>query len=393
MADFYDSTAPETVKLWAKKTWWDHRKASSMFDPANGLVGDDYRKYPIVMDDTFEGGPGDEVTITLSHLIGGRGTVGAEQLEGKEQIQETSTFKYKVDVLRHAVKEMGAMINPQRVPFKIMDNSSKALRDWFDERRTVMAINHLCGNSRQTDLAYTGNNTVSEPDTRHIYRVGYGLGTSNDQTVGGDSTAKFDVDILDELVTIAEGLTPPVKPWIYKGNPYYGIMLHPNVIRELRKTSTKWYDEMKAALQGGYVKDNPIFGRALGMHRNVLIFEEPYIVQGKNSSTGAAVSNCRRNVFFGAGAITMGYGLLSKSGDSDRLVWNNAVTDGGMRLHVFAAMSVGCKAIEFKDLTNTTRSHGRIVVSSYAPENSFPYEIAAGPLGVYVETYDKGQPQ
>ncbi len=387
----YDTTDPETVKLWAKKVWYDWRLSSSFFNPKYKFVGDDPETNPIVEINDFEGGPGDEITYTLLHLIGGRGAIGAEQLEGRGQVQDSSTFKMKVDILRQEVKVPGALINPQRVPWKVMKETSRALRAWFDERREVIVANHMCGNSRQTDLAYTGLNTVNEPDTQHIYRVGLGLGTSNDQSL--TSSNVFDVDIIPELINIAETQTPPMKPWVLNGNPYWGLWLHPNVIQQLRKTSTKWYDEAKAALQGGMVQGNPIFSRALGMKHNVLIFSEPKITQGKNSSTGLPVSNTRRNVFFGAGALMMGYGVLSKSGDGDRLSWSSAATDHGMKLFTAATMCMGAKTIRAADLTNTARDLGRIVVVSYAAEQSFPYRIPAGPLGSYVDTYDMGQPQ
>lgn len=392
-SDFYDSTRPEVIKLWAKATWTDYRLRSAMLDPANGMIGDDPETYPFVEINDFEKGPGDEITLTLHHLIGGRGAVGAEQLEGKETVTDTSTFKMKIDVLRHAVKCNALLVNKQRVPFNEMQTASRGLRDWHDERRTVRLINHLCGNSRQTDMAYAGNNTIAEPDSRHIYRCGYGLGASNDQTVGADTTALFDVDIIPELVTIAETMTPPLKPWIYKGNPLYGMYLHPNVVQQLRKSSSKWYDEAKAALQGGMFQNNPIFSRALGFKHGVVFFSEPYIPQGKNSSTGAAVSNCRRNVFFGAGAVLTGNGVVSKDGDKDALVWANAEWDFGMKYAVAGTMSTGCKAIRFADQTNTARDLGRIVVTSYAPEQAYAYQIANGPVGSYIDTYDKGQPQ
>ena len=387
-----DTTNAATVKLWAKKTWYDWRMRSSWFNPANGFTGDDPESFPIVEVNDFEGGPGDEITYTLLHLIGGRGAIGAEQLEGREQVQDFSTFKMKVDIQRNAVKVPGAKINPQRVPWKVMKESSRALRSWADQRREVTIANHMCGNSRQTDLAYTGLNTVNEPDSRHIYRVGSGLGASNDQSL--TSSNVFDVDIIPELINAAETQDPPMKPWIYKGNPYWGMWLHPNVIQAMRKSSAKWYDEARAALQGGKVDNNPIFSRALGMKHNVLLFSEISLTQGKNSSTSAAVPNTRRNVFFGAGAIMIGYGVLSKeSGDTDRLSWTSAATDFGMKLYTALDWTWGVKTIRFADQTNTPRDLGRIVVVSYAAEQPFPYIVPAGPLGSYIESYDKGQPQ
>lgn len=390
-SDFYDTTRPETVKLWAKTTWWDWRVSDSMYDPRNGMIGDDPEKFPIVEINDFEGGPGDEVTISLGHLIGGRGKVGAEQLSGTGTVTDTSTFKAKVDILRHAVKVNGVLINEQRVPFKLMKDASRLLRTWFQERRAVMTINHMAGNSRQTDLAYCGSNTVAEPDTGHIYRVNQGLGASNDQTVGGDTTAKFDLPIIDELLWAAESQTPPLKPFIWKGNPYYGLLLHPNVIRHMKANGTQFDTLAKYALQGGIVDGNPFFSRALFKYRNVLIFSEPYIPQGKNSSTSVAVANTRRNVFFGAGAVLTGFGVLP--GDGDRLMWTNEVTDHKMKFEVGATQAPAVKAIRFADQTNTARDLGRIVVVSYAADAPNPYIIAAGAVGSFLTTYDLGQPQ
>lgn len=390
---FVDTTDARTRKLWANKVWWDYRSRSPKFDPKYGMVGDDITSYPIVMIDDFEKGPGDEIVVTASHLIGGRGAVGAEQIEGKETVQDDSTFKMKLDILRNGVKNEAVLSNKQKVPMEEMKRASRALRDWHNERRDVEAINSWCCNSRQTDKAYTSVNTPEEPDDRHIYRMKQGLGLSNDQTVGADTTAVFDVDVIPELINIAEAGNPPLLPWRYKGMDIYGMDLHPNVVQQLRKTSSKWYAEAQAALQGGLFKDNPIFSRAIGFKHNVVFFSDPYIVNGKNSSTGAAVPNSRRNVLFGAGHIMMGHGVISKNGDKDALLWHQAEWDAGMKQAVYATLCRGTKTIKYKTQDGVSRLHGAIIVVSYAPELTFKYQIPAGPVGSFVESYDKGQPQ
>src|ERR1700749_300341 len=142
MADFYDTPNPATIKLWSRKTWYDWRQADAIFDPKNGFVGDDPDTFPFVELDDFEKGPGDQVTIPLLHGIGGRGTVGDEELEGKETIQSSHVYTLKVDVIRHAVKCRGKYMNDQRVPWDTMNEGSKALREWFKSRRAVCVVNH-----------------------------------------------------------------------------------------------------------------------------------------------------------------------------------------------------------------------------------------------------------
>lgn len=389
MAEFYLADDPSTQKLWGRKVWRGYRRGDAFWDEKNGLVGTDETRHPIVMLDDFEKGPGDELTQTFIHQIGGRGVVGDEQLEGKETTIDSVTFKMKVDSLAHAVRTRGRM-NGQRVHFKPMEEAENMLREWAKKRRSVGMINHLCGNSRQTDLAYTWNNTVSEPDSEHIYRINQGLGSSNDQTVGADNTAKLTIGLIDTLLDYAESSTPPLLPFYIDGNPYYGMIIHPWSASDLR-ASTDYKDIQTAALQGGLITKNPIFTRANGVYRNVIILTDHHVPQGKHSGTGAAVANTRRNVFFGAGAVAMGYGRPVPGEDGDHMKWTKATWDFGRKFGAAVELCAGMKSINFKDPTGTVRDLGRIVVTTYTQDRR-AYVLPTGPQ-TYVTTYDEGQPQ
>src|SRR5690606_16038437 len=168
--------------------------------------------------------------------IEGRGVIGDEVLEGKELPIETETFKLKIDEQVQGVKTRGRM-NGQRVSFNTLEEGKRKLRDWWKRRRAVAVCNHLAGNILATDLAYTGLNAVSAPDSLHIYRQGSGLGADNDSTVNGDSNRKFAIEQLDLFPTIAEQLPVPIKPFIIDGNPYYGYLATPGMLEDMRVTS------------------------------------------------------------------------------------------------------------------------------------------------------------
>lgn len=365
MAQFYDAASDETVKLWSRKLWVEHRKSDSIYDPKHGFTGEDWRTNAFVMLDEAEKTEGDRIRTNMVFQLGDSpGTIGNEVLEGKEDVIDSDTFDLTIDQIRHGVQTGGRM-NRQRVAFDTLEVAKGLLRDWWKNRRAVCAINHLCGNTRQTNKRFTGNNTPNAPDTQHIYRVNQGLGTSDDQTVGADTTALLDLDTIDELVTIAEQLTPPIAPFQLGGGEYYGLLIHGDVMADLRKTSSQWYDIMKATLaSSAEVSKNPLFTRAAGQWRNVLIFVDNHIVQGTHSSTSAAVNNTRRNVFFGAGALTIAYGRRER-GAEEQFYWHSGTWDHGDKYYASAAAVFGVASPRFT-VAGTARDYGKIVVTSYS---------------------------
>lgn len=368
MAETYDIDNPLTQKLWAKDLWREHRKSDVIFDDRLGFTGKGkkaYRTSAFVHLDEPEKSVGDKVTVGyVWQDPDDPGVIGAEVLEGKEAPITTSDFSIVLDLQRKGEREAGRMMNKQRVSFDVLDTGKQIMRDWWKTRRAVCACNHLAGNTAQTDLKYTGLNTVASPDDEHIYRVNQGLGASNDETVNGDTTATFDVNIIDELVTISEQLDPVIAPMQIGGGEYYAMLLHPDVVADIRKSNTQWYNQMIAALQGGKTDGNPIFTRALGMHRNTLIFSERHLPRGIHSSTSAYQDNTRRCVFMGAGALALTYGRKQR-GSKERVHWYNGAWDHGERLYCSTSMVWGAKAIRFNDPDGTARDLGKIVVTCY----------------------------
>ena len=367
MARQYDAASNETVKLWSRKLWVEHRRSDALYSSAlKGLTGENWRQNAFVEIDDAEKTEGDSIRTTLAfQLPSSPGTIGNEVLEGKEASPDTDTFTFLIDQIRQGVQTGGRM-NGQRVTFDTLEVAKGLLKDWWKDRRAVCAVNHLCGNTRQTNLRSTGNNAPAAPDTNHFYHIGSGLGAGTDEGVGADPTLLMDVDVIDELVTIGEQLVPPIAPFVINDEPYYGLLIHGNVLADLRKTSSQWYDVMKAALQGGQVNNNPFFNRAAGKWRNTLIFVEPHIVRGTNSSTGAVVANTRRNVFFGAGALAMGYGRRQR-GAEQQFYWHSGTWDHGDKYFASAAAIFGTKSPRFT-VSGTARDYGKIVVTSYSAE-------------------------
>jgi hypothetical protein len=173
----------------------------------------------------------------------------------------------------------------------------------------------------------------------------------------------------------------PIRPWIYKGNPYYGYFLHPFNVQDLLATGTQWYDLITKTLQGGKVDNNPIFTRAIGMYRNVLLFSEAHLPQG-TSNAGVAVANTRRNVFFGAGALALAYGRAER-GNFEKMRWHSGTYDHGRKFYGSAGMVWGLKSPNFS-VNGTTRLYGRIVVTTYTQDRlAYTWGSSVNPITTF----------
>lgn len=365
MAIYYGVSDPETVKVWCRDVWREFRKSDALFRPENGFVGKNPRKYPIVVRDELEKTPGDRVRSVYLQQLTGRGEIGDATFEGKEESTVTSTHDLVIEEQIHGVKTRGVM-SEQRVTFDTFEEAKNLLTPWWRDRRAVSVINHLCAYTAQTDLAYTALNTVAAIDNEHIYRVNSGLGAAADETVAADNTALFDLEIIDELVCIAEQMDPPIAPVEIDGNAFYIMLVHPNVATDLRKSSSEWYATMQNAIRGGALGDNPLFRRAMGIWRDTLIISEPHITRGVHSSTGLSVNSARRNVFMGAGAVQIAYGRRER-GKPEHMTWYSSTWDHGRKFYASAGMCWGAKALSYAH-NGTVRATGRIVVTSYSAE-------------------------
>lgn len=367
MPDTFDINDPLTNKAWSKDLWREHRKADAIWDDRMAFLGSDVTKNGIVQKDELEKTAGDELTIGFITQMHSEGVVGDEVLEGKEGAITTAAFKFKIDDQVIGWHSQGVM-SGQRVNFDVLKEARGGLAELWKTRRAVTGANHLCGNSRQTKMVYLGSNLAHEPDDQHAFQVltntQGGLQTLHEEDLTSADT--LDLDTVGILPELAEAISPPIRPIIFKGSPYYILLVHPNQALSFKQNSSRWYDIMIKGLQGGRIEGNPLFTRAMGCFQNVIIIREPYLVQGRNSSTGAAVNNTRRAVFMGCGALAMGYGRLEK-GTMEKFRWVSDDWDHKRKFYGSAGLVWGIKA-PFFSVGGVNRDFGKIVVSSWATE-------------------------
>ena len=220
-----------------------------------------------------------------------------------------------------------------------------------------------------SDTKRTGHNATVAPSTNRVIIAG---GQSNDESL--TSSDIFTLEMLDiarnyaETASIDDSTGPLMRPFRYMGDSYYVAFLHDDQVHSLRTNtaSGQWLDIQKQALQGGDVRDNPIFTGALGIYNGVVLHKASRVTQGVNSSTGAAVSNTRRAVLCGAQAATIAFG---SENSATRYSWVEEMFDYGNQLGVSAGAIWGLKKNKFIPADNSSTNaedFGTIVMSSYA---------------------------
>ena len=303
---------------------------------------------------------GDRIRMNIQYLLSARGRTGNEVLEGNEEAPDFQTDDITIDQLRNAVRFYGRM-DKQRVVYDARRDGRDQLSDWYADRLDVSFLNHVCGNTAETDTAYTALNATVAPSTNNILWAG---SATSYATLGSGDT--FDLTYVDKAVTRAKTLhhlydQPIIRPVKIAGSDYYVLVLHPHQVKAMRaNTSTgQWLDIQKAAMQGGKVSDNPIFSGALGVYNGVIFFESPRIPLGSDTTT--AVASTRSAVLLGAQSAWCGYGR--DGGRAERYVWNEETFDFGNEHGVAVSLIYGMKKAIFnsKDLST-------IVIGTYAVE-------------------------
>lgn len=355
--------APLAVKLWSKDLANEAMRRT--FFGKFMSEGED----SVFQKDRTEKGAGDQITSGLVMQLVGDGILGDATLEGNEEALQFADDAVRIDQLRHASRTKGRMTE-QRVPYDLRRKSRDALADWWARKFDVIAANHLTGYTpANADPGNTGANTILAPSPSRIIRPN---GKTTDQSlVAGD---EFTLNLLDLAKIQAEksrldagtGTAMPIRPISVDGEDMYVAFLHDYQVHNLRN-STWWTEIQLAAMQGGDVRDNPIFSGALGVYNGIVLHKWSRLPNGVHSTTGAPVPNTRRAVLVGAQAMTVAFG---SSNSATRYTWNEEMFDYGNQFGVSAGAIFGMKKNRFipSDRSSTGEDFGTVVISTYAAD-------------------------
>lgn len=306
---------------------------------------------------------GDRIRVGLRMQLTGLGVAGDATLEGNEEALSFYSDDITINQLRHAVRSEGKA-SEQRVPYSMREEARDALADWWAARYDQAFFNQICGVSWETDTRLTGMQAAVAPNTAAtaadgIPRIIVGGNETAETSLQAATTHSITLRDLDKAVALAKNMSPMIRPIMVGGEEYYVCFLHEYQIFQLRGQTNagQWVDIQKAAMQGGQIKDNPIFTGAVGIYNKVVIHEANRVPNVSPSVTNP--QNYRRGVFCGAQAAVIAFG----QGDGpNRFSWNEELFDYGNQLGVAAGTIFGVKKTRF----NNT-DFGTIVLSGFAP--------------------------
>src|SRR5262245_51000268 len=240
------------VKLWAKELAHEAVKATEVYP----LIGQSANS---VIQEKVEPrkGPGDRITIGLRMQLRGDGFTESEIAEGNGEALTTYADNVFVNELGHVVGVRSEnTIDAQRISFDLREEAKDGLVDWWARRISVAFFNQVCGNTAlsgatfPTSVKYTGLNSCLAPSTGRILRGG--TANTTDEAVNGDTTATFNLTLIDKAIEIAKtggsGGLPKIRSIRIEGGEHYVLYIHPIQTTQLRvNTQTgQWLDIQKA---------------------------------------------------------------------------------------------------------------------------------------------------
>lgn len=349
------------VKLWARDLAHEVTKGIEVA-PLIGTSANSIIHHKTEIKET-----GDKVTFGLRTKLTGRGRTENETIEGNEESLTTYSDSVLVNEINHAARvKNGNAIDVQRVPFSLREEARMALTDWFSERFSLSFFIQMAGYTGNTityrgtstplSAIYRGNNTVTAPSTnRKIFAT-----STTDQAVQADSTAIFNLNLIDKAKEKAITANPKIRPVRVEGGDYYVMYLHPYQVYDLRTNTSdgQWMDFTKAAYTGRGAS-NPIFSGALGMYNGVILRENEDVVTGVHSTSGAEQSSVRRAIFLGAQAAC--FAQSSKFSKNSPYKWVEKTFDYDKELGISVQSIMGMKKTIFN-----SEDFGVITVSTYA---------------------------
>lgn len=328
----YGVNSAEAVKLWSRKLMREALKQTW----CSRFMGKDSNSVIQIKDDTSKS-EGDRIRCILRMQLSGDGIQGDDTLEGNEESLVTYTDDVLIDQLRHAVRSKGKM-SEQRIPFSVREEARMGLQDWWADRFDTWFMNQIAGNSAQTDTRYTGNQSVTAPDSAHHIFAG---GHTTEASLTATASAQFSLELIDAAVLKARTLSPMIRP-VQTGQAggQYVMFITPEQHYDLRRNTAtlQWGDIQKAAMSGGSISKNPIFTGALGMYNGVVL-HEAYRLPIINSTGGSKIG---RAVLCGAQSAVMAFGRGS-GGGKNRMTWTEELFDYKNSLGVEAGCIAGLK--------------------------------------------------
>lgn len=290
-----------TKKVWEEKLYRDSVKESFFMERFSGTSSDNI----VHVKSNLEAGKGDKITFGLRMKLSGAGVEEGQILEGNEEALSTYDFSLTLKQYRHAVRDDGEM-DRKRAVWDMDEESRSALKDWMTEK-----IDQLCFDAaflNPTLTAYRSNASTGAFATNATYATALAdISAAN---------SKCNAAFLSALKTIAKNGQGrnfiPLRPIKYKGKMYYVLLVHDDVVYDLKQDpilQAAWENAMERG------EDNPLFRDAVVVWDGVIVHSHENVPKGTNGGGGAVAYS--KGVLLGAQGLAWAWGRRPKVVEKD----------------------------------------------------------------------------
>ena len=330
MADWqFQTTDAMTAETWAKK-WWIEAKTESFFY-ANGFVGADAENSVIVEFPDLMQNQGYQHTFAQMRELSGAGISGDSDMEGNEEAPNVYDDAITLNQKRNAIRTYG----------KLSDQypSDKAVRKWAKQ----LLRRWMAGVIDQDIFTALGTSP-----TKVIYG---GDATSTGSIEVGDYMA---LSLISKCVAYGEKATPEIVPGSAKGQNFFAVVISPDQAFDLSERDSAWAQAQREARRRG--SDNPIFHRALGVHKDTVIHSHKRVAVAVATWGGSTSLNGATGLFMGTQAGGIAY--------AKRKIWNEKTFDYGNKVGFCIGAIYGLTKAVFNSADNAV-----LAVRTYRSNN------------------------
>lgn len=260
---------------------------------------------------------GDQVSMDLFNVIGGKPLVGDVNAEGKGEKLTWSSMDAKIDLLTKAV-DAGGIMSQQRTVHQLRTIAMDNLVGYFPRLETQQCLVHLAGaRGAQTGLDWVVPlqndadfsaimvNPVKAPTyNRHFVASGAGIVQGGQQlgSISGTDTLKLShIDELREFIDDMEFPLQPVKiadDPAAEDEPMYILLASPRAYAALlQDTSTSGNIrsfQQNAWNRASYGSKHPLFKGEAGMWNGILVKKMPRAIRFNPGDTTKIVTSANR---------------------------------------------------------------------------------------------------
>jgi N4-gp56 family major capsid protein len=327
---------------------------------------------------------GDTLMVPTLNRLDGRPVYGDNRLEGNEVKQSYGRDYVRINQVRHAVMDGGAM-SRQLLPFDLHAQTKEQLAELQRETYELDMLNHLTCNTALSGIGstngieYLGNNEVIDPDLDHYFIIDTNgdlapASAVNDLATNFTANGKLQLKHLDQLKTNIESFrsknSQAIRPIKVDGKEFLLVLVSPKQLQDLR-SDPLWTNINIALLQGG--KDimlSNFFSGAAGVYNGMVIKSTDYLPYGvgnngttviKHAMDGSVAvggKTCHRVVICGAEALSFATGqvdndlMIGYSPDFGMGYANDRDDYGNLKKKAIISM-YGIKSVRFNNKLNS----------------------------------------